>query len=291
MTTEIGRVKCWSSTEGLRQKEVLERETGMVYNVKTTTTTTTTITTTTNHDILCFIILPMTYLFIFLLIVIKPVKMVYFRSFRSFCRALTQRWNGDFFAKNQVLDGWISFSGLGVRTLNNTPCHSDPSFIFCSQFDVRLSVCVCVCLSVRTTFTPIDKPFEDRFRCGKVHKLQCNKPVILHSLVPHSVPASLSWLLICPFSTTLKYNLFNDNYANWRRTGEGKGVQTYMYLVETTRAVVWSQDNPGVSRSRPVCPLLKAFSCPFGHVVVWVDFFDFFTSRRRSAQLWHLRFE
>ena len=40
MTTEIGRVKCWSSTEGLRQKEVLERETGMVYNVKTTTTTT-----------------------------------------------------------------------------------------------------------------------------------------------------------------------------------------------------------------------------------------------------------
>ena len=33
---------CWSSTEGLRQKEVLERETGMVYNVKTTTTTTTT---------------------------------------------------------------------------------------------------------------------------------------------------------------------------------------------------------------------------------------------------------
>ena len=37
MTTEIGRVKCWSSTEGLRQKEVLERETGMVYNVKTTT--------------------------------------------------------------------------------------------------------------------------------------------------------------------------------------------------------------------------------------------------------------
>ena len=122
-----------------------------------------------------------------------------------------------------------------------------------------------------------------------MHKLQCNKPVILHSLVPHSVPASLSWLLICPFSTTLKYNLFNDNYANWRRTGEGKGVQTSMYSVETTRAVVWSRDNPGVSRSRPVCPLLKAFSCPFGHVVVWVDFFDFFTSRRRSAQLWHLR--
>ena len=154
---------------------------------------------------------------------------------------------------------------------------------------MSVCLCVCVCLSVRTTFTPIDKPFEDRFRCGKVHKLQCNKPVILHSLVPHSVPASLSLLLICPFSTTLKYNLFTDNYANWRRTGEGKGVQTYMYLVETTRAVVWSQDNPGVSRSRPVCPLLKAFSCPFGHVVVWVDFFDFFTSRRRSAQLWHLR--
>ena len=41
MTTEIGRVKGWSSTEGLRQKEVLlDRETGMVYNVKTTTTTT-----------------------------------------------------------------------------------------------------------------------------------------------------------------------------------------------------------------------------------------------------------
>ena len=39
---KIGRVKCWSSTEGLRQKEVLERETGMVYNAKTTTTTTTT---------------------------------------------------------------------------------------------------------------------------------------------------------------------------------------------------------------------------------------------------------
>ena len=40
MTTEIGRVKCWISTERLRQKEVLGRETGMVYNVKTTTTTT-----------------------------------------------------------------------------------------------------------------------------------------------------------------------------------------------------------------------------------------------------------
>ena len=38
MTTEIGRVKCWISTERLRQKEVLGRETGMVYNVKTTTT-------------------------------------------------------------------------------------------------------------------------------------------------------------------------------------------------------------------------------------------------------------
>ena len=41
MTTEIGRVKCWISTEGLRQKEVLGRETGMVYVVKTTTATTT----------------------------------------------------------------------------------------------------------------------------------------------------------------------------------------------------------------------------------------------------------
>ena len=30
---EIGRVKCWFSTEGLRQKEVLDRETGMVYIV------------------------------------------------------------------------------------------------------------------------------------------------------------------------------------------------------------------------------------------------------------------
>ena len=39
MTTEIGRVKCWISTERLRQKEVLGRETGMVYNVETTTTT------------------------------------------------------------------------------------------------------------------------------------------------------------------------------------------------------------------------------------------------------------
>ena len=38
MTTEIGRVKCWISTERLRQKEVLGRETGMDYNVKTTTT-------------------------------------------------------------------------------------------------------------------------------------------------------------------------------------------------------------------------------------------------------------
>ena len=42
VTTEIGRVKCWISTERLAQKEVLDRETGMVYNVKTTTTTTTT---------------------------------------------------------------------------------------------------------------------------------------------------------------------------------------------------------------------------------------------------------
>ena len=42
MTTEIGRVKCWNSTERLRQKEVLGRETGMVYNVKTTTITTVT---------------------------------------------------------------------------------------------------------------------------------------------------------------------------------------------------------------------------------------------------------
>ena len=42
MTTEIGRVQCWVSTEGLRQKEVLDRETEMIYNVKTTTTTTTT---------------------------------------------------------------------------------------------------------------------------------------------------------------------------------------------------------------------------------------------------------
>ena len=39
MTTEIDRVKCWISTERLRQKEVLDRETGMVFNVKTTTTT------------------------------------------------------------------------------------------------------------------------------------------------------------------------------------------------------------------------------------------------------------
>ena len=38
MTTEIGRVKCWISTERLRQKNVLGKETGMVYNVKTTTT-------------------------------------------------------------------------------------------------------------------------------------------------------------------------------------------------------------------------------------------------------------
>ena len=46
VTTEIGRVKCWISTEGLRQKEVLDRETGMVYDVRTTTTTTTTHTHT-----------------------------------------------------------------------------------------------------------------------------------------------------------------------------------------------------------------------------------------------------
>ena len=39
MTTEIGRVKCWISTERLRQKDVLGRETGMVCDVKTTTTT------------------------------------------------------------------------------------------------------------------------------------------------------------------------------------------------------------------------------------------------------------
>ena len=39
MTTEFGRVKCWISTERLRQKEVVGKETGMVYNVKATTTT------------------------------------------------------------------------------------------------------------------------------------------------------------------------------------------------------------------------------------------------------------
>ena len=130
--------------------------------------------------------------------------------------------------------GAILFPRLAER-VNTPPARATPHFFFCSQIDVRLSVCLSVCLSVRAliwhSFSTIDKPFEDRFRCGKVHKLQCNKPIILHSLVPHSVPASLSWLLICPFSTTLKYNLFTDNYANWRRTGEGKGVQTYMYLV------------------------------------------------------------
>ena len=41
MTTEIGRVKCWISTERLRLKEILDRETGMVFKVKITTTITT----------------------------------------------------------------------------------------------------------------------------------------------------------------------------------------------------------------------------------------------------------
>ena len=42
-------VKCWMSTERLRQKkkEVLDRETGMVLNVKPTTTASTTTTSTT----------------------------------------------------------------------------------------------------------------------------------------------------------------------------------------------------------------------------------------------------
>ena len=147
-----------------------------------------------------------------------------------------------------------------------------------------MCVCVCVCLSVRTTFTPIDKPFEDRFRCGKVHKLQCNKFIIhhtIHSLVPHSVPASLSWLPICPFSTTLKYDLFTDNYANWRQTGERKGVQTYMYLGKTSRVVVWSQDNPGQSFAPGLSWLEHVLQLPFGHVVVWGSAFFFFTSRTR----------
>ena len=148
-----------------------------------------------------------------------------------------------------------------------------------------MSVCLSVCLSrlsvclfapsFGTLFSPIDKPFEDRFRCGKAHKLQCNKPIILHSLVPHSVPASLSWLPICPFSTTLKYDLFTDNYANWRQTGERKGVQTYMYLGKTSRVVVWSQDNPGQSFAPGLSWLEHVLQLPFGHVVVWGSFFFF----------------
>ena len=36
MTTEIGRVKCWVSTQRLGRKQVLDRETGMACIVKTT---------------------------------------------------------------------------------------------------------------------------------------------------------------------------------------------------------------------------------------------------------------
>ena len=51
VATEIGRVNCWISKEGLRQKEeVLGRETGMVYNVKTTTTATATATVREEGD-------------------------------------------------------------------------------------------------------------------------------------------------------------------------------------------------------------------------------------------------
>ena len=128
--------------------------------------------------------------------VVRDGVYVAFRSF--FAR-------GVFFAKKLFYNRWMDFWFLPVcaRTQNNTRIN------YCSQFDVR--VCVCSCPNLVHLF------------------LQCNKPVILHSLVPHSMPASLSWLLICPFSTTLKYNLFTDNCANWRRTGERKGVQTYMY--------------------------------------------------------------
>ena len=37
MITEIGRVKFWISTERLGQKEVLDRDTGMVFSATTTT--------------------------------------------------------------------------------------------------------------------------------------------------------------------------------------------------------------------------------------------------------------
>ena len=44
MATEIGRVEGWISTERLGQKEALDRETGMVFSVKTAMITTTTAT-------------------------------------------------------------------------------------------------------------------------------------------------------------------------------------------------------------------------------------------------------
>ena len=167
--------------------------------------------------------------------------------------------------------GAILFPRLAGR-VNAPPARATPHFFFGLKL---MSVCLSVRALIWHTFSPIDKPFEDRFRCGKVRKLQCNKPIILHSLVPHSVPASASSLLICPFSTTLKYNLFTDNYANWRRTRERKGVQTYMYLVKTSRVVVWSQDNSGQSFAPGLSSLEHVLQLPFGHVVVWVDFLFF----------------
>ena len=57
------------------------------------------------------------------------------------------------------------------------------------------------------TFSPINKPLDDRFRCGKVQKLESNKAVILHQFDSHSVPASLSCLPICPLFTIFQDSL------------------------------------------------------------------------------------
>lgn len=78
------------------------------------------------------------------------------------------------------------FSRLGVRTENNTPCLATPELHTVLKL---LSVCPCVRALVWHIFSPIEKPFGDRFRCGKVHSV---------SFATSSSSCTRCFLVSCP---------------------------------------------------------------------------------------------
>ena len=147
-----------------------------------------------------------------------------------------------------------------MRTENNTPCLAIPELHAILKL---LSVCPCVRALVWHIFSPIEKPFGDRFRCGKVHSVSCNKLVILHPLLPRFVPASPSSPPICAVFTIPNLNLFTDNYANWGRIGKRESAQAEMQLVWTCGAVLFSTTGPVRLSALDLSSLCDALLAPF----------------------------